>query len=94
MAEMKDFGWLSTDIRPQWENEQHFFVLTNLCLMKFSIGNYDDFTYIPLSGLNFSEDSKDGDRLIAIYQNGRKKFLLKADNNIAHDKWYAKLAGM
>jgi hypothetical protein len=35
-----------------------------------------------------------GERYLVIYREGQKKFLLRADKNEDHDKWYKKLADM
>jgi hypothetical protein len=74
-----------------WEDVDHFFVLTNICLFKFTIGDYDDPSYIKLKDLTFTEERDKGERYLVIYKNGVKSYLLRADKNEEHDQWYKKL---
>jgi hypothetical protein len=91
MAEIKDKGWIAKDLQPVWEDVDHFFVLTNICLFKFTIGDYDDPSYIKLKDLTFTEERDKGERYLVIYKNGVKSYLLRADKNEEHDQWYKKL---
>jgi hypothetical protein len=60
IAEMLDKGWFEEDLEPKWESQKSFFVLSNLCLFKFKINDYDDFEYITLKDLSFTSETIKG----------------------------------
>jgi hypothetical protein len=94
MAEIKDKGWITKDLQPVWEDKETFFVLTNICIFKFTLGDYDDFSYLRLKDLSFAEERNLGERYLVLYKNGVRTYLLKAEKNDEHDQWLKKLTEM